>query len=159
MLEDKINYHSSCTSCSTHVVSLWFCLLLYNFLAATVPILKFIHRPSGIHLQQMDQPVLHSVLELQPVEDIINNWNGNVYYDFTKICCSPVNNSTSGLNLSSVVLCPDGATTCHRFPDQLNFPDLLQFNDHNQHEMSGGPRLYSPMSSYLLYLSRKIMIL
>ena len=41
-------------------------------------------------------PVVHSVLELQSVTQFI-----------------------SGLNLSSVVLCPDGVTTCLKFPGQL----------------------------------------
>ena len=86
-------------------------------------------------------------------KDIINNWNGNFCYDFTKIRCLPVNNSTtlellsgffqfvSGLNLSSVVLCPDppppsskyGVTTSPRFPGQLNtVPELNQLSSQGQ---------------------------
>jgi len=75
-----------------------------------------------VYLQQLEQPLLHSVLELQAVpgleKDIINNWNCNFCQDLSKIRPLPVNTSStlqllagflqffSKLDFASFILCP-----------------------------------------------------
>merc|ERR1712123_377501 len=52
-----------------------------------------------VYLQQVEQPLLHTVLELQEVngleKDIISGWDCNFCKDFTKLRPLPANNSTT----------------------------------------------------------------
>jgi len=75
-----------------------------------------------LYLQQLENPLLHPVMELQSYEgqekDIISGWNCNFCQEFDKLRRLPVNNSTSlelvagflqffsQLDLANVVLCP-----------------------------------------------------
>jgi len=75
-----------------------------------------------LYLQQLENPLLHPVMELQSYEgqekDIISGWNCNFCQEFDKLRLLPVNNSTSlelvggflqffsQLDFANVVLCP-----------------------------------------------------
>ena len=75
-----------------------------------------------LYLQQLEEPLLHPVMELQSVagveKDIISGWNCNFCQDFSRLRPLPANNSStlqlvagflkfvSQLDLANVVLSP-----------------------------------------------------